>query len=1244
MKLFSDNRFITSNKAVFILFASGFIFQSCATHHAQFGKKIKNPVLQNGTDSSKIAHTFYLIGDAGNANEEKAQQTMGLLEDRLKKANNNTTLLFLGDNIYPKGLPNTDHTNERIIAETKLKNQLQLSKDFKGKTIFIPGNHDWYSGIKGLERQAKFVTEYLNDKKSFLPRKGCGIDDVEINKNLTLITIDSQWFLEDWDNSPTINDDCTIKSREAFFNELEDILNKNQEKTIILALHHPLMSNGTHGGQFSLEKQLFPLEQKIPLPVLGSVINFVRKTSGISPQDIQNKDYTVFIKRIKTLLQSQDNVIVVSGHDHNLQYIEKDNIKQIISGAGSKSEAAKAVYPNDFSYGGNGYAALSIYENGAAKVSFYGKENNKEKLIFEQFIVAKKDDFSTKNFPTSFAKTTSATIYSEKQTDKNAFYRFLFGKHYRKYYSLPIEVKTTTIDTLFGGLKPKRAGGGHQSRSLQIVDKNGKEYVMRALKKSASRFLQSVAFKDQFIENEFEDTYAENFLLDFYTTSHPYLPFAVGNLAEKIGVAHSNPVLYYIPKHKALKDFNANFGDELYMVEERPTDSQIDVKSFGNLTAIISTEDVLKNLHKDEKYVIDEEEYIKARLFDMLIGDWDRHEDQWRWGEYKVGKKIIYKPIPRDRDQAFTKYDGALLTLLMNMPSLRHMQTFNEKIKNVKWLNREPYPLDLAFLKTANENDWLQQAKYIQENLTDSAIENAFDNLPREVQDETIADIKRKLKIRKTELQRYASDYYRVLQKTVLIVGTDKKDKFIIRQTAKNKIDIEVYRLKNEGDELLYTKDFVAANTKNIWIYGLDDDDIFEVKGNAKSDINIRLIGGQNEDSYTVENGKKVKIHDFKSKTNTYALDSKTRVLLSDDYEASLYDYEKPKYNAFSGLPNIGFNPDDGVKIGFITNYTINKFNQNPYTQKHILKANYFFATDGYELVYNAHFPKSIGKWDLDLGSQFTSPNFTINYFGTGNETVNNDETFGMDYNRVRIRMLKVLPSIKKVGKYGSTIHFQTSFEQISVEETNNRFINIPGIVNPAIFDSQQFAGATLKYSFENYDIPSFPSIGMGFSIAGTWKMNLNDAKRNFPSLESKLNFNHKIDANGKVVLATILKGKMLLNNNFEFYQAAVLGGDYDLRGFRNERFLGNQSFYQSSDIRWNLGKIRRSVLPMTYGILGGFDYGRVWQKGEDSDKWHQSFGGGLWLNGLNVVTARITYFKTANEEARIAFGLGFGF
>lgn len=171
------------------------------------------------------------------------------------------------------------------------------------------------------------------------------------------------------------------QNQRSFFEELENILNKNQEKTVVLAIHHPLLSNGTHGGQFSLEKQLFPLEQKIPLPIIGSFINLLRKTSGVSPQDIQNKQYTIYAKRIKTLLQKQKNVIVVSGHDHNLQYISNENIQQIISGAGSKSEAARAVHDNDFSYGGNGYVKLTLFKSGDAKVSFYGNENNKEKLL-----------------------------------------------------------------------------------------------------------------------------------------------------------------------------------------------------------------------------------------------------------------------------------------------------------------------------------------------------------------------------------------------------------------------------------------------------------------------------------------------------------------------------------------------------------------------------------------------------------------------------------------------------------------------------------------------------------------------------------------------------------------------------------------------------------------------------------------------------------------------------------------------
>ena len=168
--------------------------------------------------------------------------------------------------------------------------------------------------------------------------------------------------------------------------ELENVLNKNQDKTILVALHHPLMSNGTHGGQFSMEKQVFPFESKFPLPVLGSFINLLRKTSGASPQDLQNKVYQSYIKRMTTLLQGHDNTVLVSGHDHNLQYIEKNNLVQIISGSGSKTEAARAVGKNDFSFGGNGYAVVKTDAKNQVHVTFYAIENDTEKVLWQKTI------------------------------------------------------------------------------------------------------------------------------------------------------------------------------------------------------------------------------------------------------------------------------------------------------------------------------------------------------------------------------------------------------------------------------------------------------------------------------------------------------------------------------------------------------------------------------------------------------------------------------------------------------------------------------------------------------------------------------------------------------------------------------------------------------------------------------------------------------------------------------------------
>ena len=1196
----------------------------------------------------KIAKSFYLLGDGGYALPGGTSE--GLLAfktylDSVKQYGNYT--IFLGDNIYPDGMEEEGNPG-RETGEYRIDAQLDAVENYDGKVIFIPGNHDWYNeGVAGLKREQEYIETQLEDENIFYPEPGCPFVSMEISDKIQLLILDSQWYLTNWDNHPTINDNCEIKTREALFLEVESELKKNQNKMVVFALHHPLYTNGVHGGSYDFNQHLYPSQKKIPVPILGSLVMLVRTSGGISIQDTQNERYKELVNRLETISKRWGSVIFVSGHEHSLQYNVSDGVKQIVSGSGSKASYVNLSRTGLFAHEGQGFAVLDIFEDGSTWASFYGAESQKPKLLYQTEVYPAPEPYNTDTLPDQFPEYVYESVYEPRDTLKSELYESVWGDRYRDLYGTEIKAKVVDLDTLYGGLEVIRTGGGHQTRSLRLKDSLGRDYNLRAIKKSAVQFLQTVAFKNASVESEFENTLAEDVIEDFYTSAHPYGFMVIPKLSEAAGIYHTNPELYYVPKQEALGPYNREYGDELYMIVERPEEGWIGYETFGSPDHDVeSTSGVFERLRRDEKYKLDEAAYIRARLFDMLVGDWDRHQDQWRWSEFEDEEgNHIFRPIPRDRDQVFSNFDGAFLSTLRGLTGFANQfAEYGPDIDNVEWFNAAALGLDRSLIQNKGQEEWIRQAEYLQEHITDEAIQEAFNALPEETRGESSERIKNYLKARLENLDEIAKRYYQVLARTSVVTGTDKDDHIMVERLPEGLTKVTVYRIKDgEKAEVVNSRVYDPNFTNEIWVYGLDDDDIFEVVGEGDDPILTRLIGGQNNDIYRVRKGKRVKIYDYVSKPNTIEINNGANLELTDDYEVNIFDKDRKVYTVSSILPSLGYNPDDGFKLGVAGTYTTYGFRRNPFTARHSLRAGYYFATQGYDLEYAGEFANMWGNYNLAVWAHFTSPNFTRNFFGYGNDSSNPEDALGRDYNRIRISRIGAEAGFVRESPFGSFFRYMASFEGVQVEPTPDRFITEGFATGPGFFERKYFFGLEGLYRYESYDDVLNPANGMRFQLRVGGKMETKEADNVFGYIEPYLGFFRSISRNNKWVLNPRIQAQINLGDDFQFYQAATLGGNTGLRGYRLERFAGESSLATGADLRYSLDQFRTQFLPLQIGFFGGYDIGRVWIDGEDSGDWHNSIGGGFWVTAAQALTGKVNLF-TGGEGIRFSFSLGLNF
>jgi hypothetical protein len=1235
---------ITKNS--FILLVITVLLSGCALYKNQY----RNPEdAKLKTPNKEIDRTFYLIGDAGKSpTGELSKALKAFQKDINTYSSEKDYAIFLGDNIYPAGLPKEDDET-RKTAEYYLNAQLKSVENFKGKTIFIPGNHDWYAGgVIGVKREEDYIKKALGED-SYIPENGCPLESIDISEKIQLIIIDSQWYLENWNNNPTINDNCEIKTRERFLLELEGELKKAQHKKVIFAMHHPMFTNGIHGGYYGAKKHIFPTQKNIPLPILSSLLTQVRTLGGVSIQDRYNERYNKLMKRLEALASNYDNIVFVSGHEHTLQYIEDDRIKQIVSGAGAKESGAALSNNGLFASGMQGFAKLIIYKDGSSWVQVFTAEDGEPVSAYAKEVHPKdRDLFKTDTLPTSFPNRIDVSIYSKEETDKSDFYEVLFGNRYRNFYSTKINVKVATLDTLYGGLEIVRPGGGHQTRSLRLRKKDGRELNMRALRKSATQYLQTVLFKNTYVEDEFEQTAIEDLILDFYTAAHPYAFLVMPELSDAASLFHTNPKLYFIPKHEHLGDYNTDYGGELYMIEERPEENYADKINFGYSDDLESTHDVLEKIREDEKYKIDENSYIRARLFDMLVGDWDRHQDQWRWAQFdqENGDKW-FRPIPRDRDQVFSNFDGALLDLMRTLSgSANQLQTYDGELKDVKWINKAGVKLDKTLLQRLNKDAWVKQAEYLQENITDAVIKSAFSKIPEAVRDSSLIEIQNNLKSRRKNLRDIAERYFDYLNELVILTGTDSDDFIEITRVSNRKTAVKISRIiDGEKGEVILDRVFDKKITQEIWIYGLDDKDIFEVSGKADNPIYIRIIGGQENDTYRIKNGRRVRIYDHRSKENNVEINNGAKLDFTDTYSDNLFDYNKTIEKGGGINPTLGYNPDDGTILGLENVSIVKGFHRNPFSIRNSFEALIYTATKGFEFNYSGEFANLFGDWNLKVTGKATNDNYAVNFFGYGNNTKNEDESLGRDYNRIRLSAFGTTIGLKKRGSFGSDYGINFGIEAIKTQSNENRFIETfrPADINEGFYDRRFIAGAQAEFNYESFDNKLLPTRGMLFNVNTGLKTQIGNTSLTHVYLNSELHFYTALSTNRKLVLKTNANAQIRFTDNLLFFQAAQIGARNGLRGFRAERFTGQNSFVGGADVRYSFDSFKTKFLPLQLGVFAGSDVGRVWLSNEDVNNWHYDYGVGFWVTAANSIKGNFNFFNS-KEGFRFSFGFGYNF
>ncbi|MEO6455561.1 MAG: metallophosphoesterase, partial [Ginsengibacter sp.] len=929
---------------------------------------------------------------------------------------------------------------------------------------------------------------------------------------------------------------------------------------------HTLRSYGIHGGYFTWKQYIFPFTDAIknayiPLPLIGTIYPITRSVFGTA-EDLKHPFYAEFISEMNKVIKGHQNVIFASGHEHSLQLIKDTGYYYIVSGGGSK---ATRVSPNKkklFGSDNYGFTTLEISKNKNVKASFYtlNMDSNKVTKAYSQDLF----NFSTLPTPDNPLDTQRQVEYSfkdsvvisasDKYKNPSGFRKTILGKNYRQEWSTPIKLKEFNIRKEKGGFRIVSLGGGKQTKSLRLIDKNGQEWVLRSVDKDPEKA----------IPENLRNTIAKDIAQDLISSDYPYAPLIVDRLAMANGITTSSSEFFFVPDDPAFGFYRKVFANTVCTLEERePTQDDSDTKSSAK---------VISKIFEDNDHNVDQQEVLKARLLDNLIGDWNRHPDQWRWGVRDTGKGRTYYPIPRDRDQAFYNSDGLLISYF-SRNQFRYLQGFKKNIASVKWLNYHSRDFDRFFLNQLGENEWRNTVDNFVNNLPDDLITESLKELPPEIYDVSAPKIIDKLKSRRDILKREALKYYSFLSKEVNIVGSNENEYFNVKQ-AGNNIQVIVHGETKVSDSgfIMYTRTFDKRHTEEIRLYGLNGNDKFEVDDNVSSKIKLRIIGGKGNDTFNIKGHVKNRIYDLATEENILQQSNRSITHFSDDPAVNDYRSTGFNYNTYSfPIINVGYNADDKFLIGVGFASKTYGFRNDIFSTSQRLSSLYSLSGKAYQVKYQGIFNSVIGKNDIVVNAAFIAPTVN-NFFGLGNRSTKaNEKAFA--FYRVRYKyasadllIRKRLNDVVNVSIGPSWFHYQNKYE-----DNKNRILGNPakiGLDSASVYSTKDYAGGKLKIDINYINNEFFPTRGVVWNTELSSMQSINKNGHSVTQVTSDMQVYAPLRDPEKVIAVLRIGGGHIFTNNFEYFQALTLGSNNFLRGFRKDRFSGSTLIYSNFELR----------------------------------------------------------------------------